>query len=183
MLSRSIFVGLTVLLAVTCKAFSFQIASKIVTSPPSSSCNPYNTRNVFLEVQKLQNYQRRKLSHLKMSEDASTKKKSDLPMLLDPGTKGGALFLSLVLFIIPIIVYEVATLGLGYDGIETGKWIGVGFTVLTTVLWVGTYIFRVATKDMTYVSESERWSFGISWFHIYHYLITKTLQFIIKSFS
>ena len=36
---------------------------------------------------------------------------------------------------------------------------GVGFTLFTLVLWVGSYIFRVATKDMTYVSfviSSER---------------------------
>ena len=80
---------------------------------------------------------------------------NNLPMLLDPGTKGGALFLSLVLFIIPIAIYEVVTLGLGVDGVEAGKWIGVGFTFFTTVLWVGTYIFRVATKDMTYVSSNK----------------------------
>lgn len=87
------------------------------------------------------------------SENTEDKPKTNnLPMLLDPGTKGGALFLSLVLFIIPIIIYEVVTLGLGVDGVEAGKWIGVGFTFFTTVLWVSTYIFRVATKDMTYVS-------------------------------
>merc|ERR1719223_2557188 len=51
---------------------------------------------------------------------------SNLPMLLDPGTKGGALFLSLVLFIVPIIVYQVVTLGFGVDGVEAGKWIGAG---------------------------------------------------------
>lgn len=154
MISKSVFVGIAVLFAVSCKAFSFQpigVPSKIVTSP-SPSYNLHNTKNAFFHMQQSQHSQRHKFSHLNMSGDASTKKRSDLPMLLDPGTKGGALFLSLVLFIIPIIVYEVATLGLGFDGIETGKWIGVGFTVLTTVLWVGTYIFRVATKDMTYVS-------------------------------
>ena len=87
-----------------------------------------------------------------MSTENSNEKTNNLPMLLDPGTKGGALFLSLVLFIIPIIGYEVVTLGFGVDGVEAGKWIGVGFTLFTTVLWVSTYIFRVATKDMTYVS-------------------------------
>jgi hypothetical protein len=85
-----------------------------------------------------------------MSEETS--KPNNLPMLLDPGTKGGAIFLALVLFIVPILGYEVATTVFGLDGIEVGKWIGVGFTLFTTVLWVGTYIFRVATKDMTYVS-------------------------------
>mmetsp|Transcript_11555 Transcript_11555/g.16967 ORF Transcript_11555/g.16967 Transcript_11555/m.16967 type:complete len:176 (-) Transcript_11555:4024-4551(-) len=80
-------------------------------------------------------------------------KSSKLPMLLDPGTRGGALFLSLVLFIIPIIGYQIVTGVFGVDGIEAGKWIGVGFTFFTTVLWVSTYIFRVATKDMTYAKQ------------------------------
>ncbi len=94
----------------------------------------------------------RRSSPLRMADETPAAKESNLPMLLDPGTKGGALFLSLVLFIVPIIGYEIATIGFGVDGIEAGKWIGVGFTFFTTVLWVGTYIFRVATKDMTYVS-------------------------------
>lgn len=79
--------------------------------------------------------------------------KSQLPMLLDPGTKGGALFLSLVLFVLPIVGYEVVTLGFGVDGIEAGKWIGVGFTLITCLLWFSTYLFRVATKDMTYAKQ------------------------------
>lgn len=77
-------------------------------------------------------------------------------MLLDPGTKGGALFLSLVLFVVPILVYQVIVNVFGVDGIEAGKWIGVGFTAFTTILWVSTYIFRVATKDMTYVSRNNK---------------------------
>ena len=78
--------------------------------------------------------------------------KSNLPFWLDPGTKGGAVFLSIVLFIVPIIIYNIITNVFGFDPIETGKWIGVGFTVVSIFVWVGTYIFRVATKDMTYVS-------------------------------
>mmetsp|Transcript_41201 Transcript_41201/g.46820 ORF Transcript_41201/g.46820 Transcript_41201/m.46820 type:complete len:178 (+) Transcript_41201:203-736(+) len=81
------------------------------------------------------------------------KKQSQLPMLLDPGTRGGALFLSLVLFVVPILVYQLVTVVFGVDGIDAGKWIGVGFTFFTTVLWVCTYIFRVATKDMTYAKQ------------------------------
>lgn len=79
--------------------------------------------------------------------------KSNLPMLLDPGTKGGALFLSVVLFVAPIIVYQIGTNALGWDAVDAGRNIGVGFTAVTSVLWVSTYIFRVATKDMTYVSH------------------------------
>jgi hypothetical protein len=78
--------------------------------------------------------------------------KSGLPFWLDPGTRGGAVFLSLILFILPLIAYSVVTSFFGVDEVEAGKWIGVGFTATASVLWVATYIFRVATKDMTYVS-------------------------------
>jgi len=88
-----------------------------------------------------------------MADSSNDTKQSDLPMLLDPGTKGGALFLSLVLFILPIIFYQVITNVFGYDPLDAGRYIGVGFTVVTTLLWVSTYIFRVATKDMTYAKQ------------------------------
>lgn len=78
---------------------------------------------------------------------------NNLPMLLDVGTKGGALFLSLLLFILPLIGYNIATAGFGIDEAEAGRWIGVVFTVVTTVAWFATYIFRVATKDMTYAKQ------------------------------
>mmetsp|Transcript_22623 Transcript_22623/g.49113 ORF Transcript_22623/g.49113 Transcript_22623/m.49113 type:complete len:190 (-) Transcript_22623:303-872(-) len=90
---------------------------------------------------------------LAMADSSNDTKQSDLPMLLDPGTKGGALFLSLVLFILPIIFYQVITNVFGYDPLDAGRYIGVGFTVVTTLLWVSTYIFRVATKDMTYAKQ------------------------------
>jgi hypothetical protein len=93
------------------------------------------------------------LKSLKDDLPGRTEDGSKLPMLLDPGTKGGALFLSLLLFMVPLVVYQIATGAFGVDGIEAGKWIGVGFTFFTTVLWVSTYIFRVATKDMTYAKQ------------------------------
>ncbi|GAX09273.1 hypothetical protein FisN_17Lu018 [Fistulifera solaris] len=76
-----------------------------------------------------------------------------LPFWLDPGTKGGVVFLSFVLFLVPLLAYNVATNVFGADEIETGITIGVGFTVFATVAWVSTYIFRVATKDMTYAKQ------------------------------
>ena len=76
---------------------------------------------------------------------------SSLPFWLDPGTKGGAVVLTIVLFVVPLIVYNVLV-GLGYDEIQTGQTIGIGFTILATLGWVSTYLFRVVTKDMTYVS-------------------------------
>mmetsp|Transcript_26853 Transcript_26853/g.53631 ORF Transcript_26853/g.53631 Transcript_26853/m.53631 type:complete len:202 (+) Transcript_26853:272-877(+) len=75
-----------------------------------------------------------------------------LPMLLDIGTKGGALFLSLVLFIVPIIFYNILV-SAGFEDVDVGRYIGVGFTVLSLIGWASTYIFRVATKDMTYAKQ------------------------------
>mmetsp|Transcript_7881 Transcript_7881/g.12540 ORF Transcript_7881/g.12540 Transcript_7881/m.12540 type:complete len:194 (-) Transcript_7881:39-620(-) len=88
---------------------------------------------------------------LSMSEQ--NENKSSLPVFLDPGTKGGAVVLSLLLFIIPIIGYNVAVGVFGVDEIEAGRDIGVGFTVFTMILWGASYIFRVATKDMTYAKQ------------------------------
>ena len=88
---------------------------------------------------------------LRMADDGDNKT-NNLPFWLDIGTKGGAVVWSLILFIVPIIGYNIATSVLGFDEIETGKWIGIGFTGFALLAWSSTYIFRVATKDMTYVS-------------------------------
>uniref|UniRef100_A0A7S3P7X4 Uncharacterized protein n=1 Tax=Amphora coffeiformis TaxID=265554 RepID=A0A7S3P7X4_9STRA len=80
--------------------------------------------------------------------------KSKLPFFLDPGTKGGALFLSLVLFVIPIIFYNIIlAVSSDIDELDLGRWIGVGFTAVATLAWLGTYLFRVVTKDMTYAKQ------------------------------
>jgi hypothetical protein len=85
------------------------------------------------------------------SDNNAAETKKDFGFLLDPSTKGGAVFIAIAAFIIPVIGYNVAVEGFGLDGIEVGKWIGVGFTVVACLGWAGTYIFRVANKDMTYV--------------------------------
>ena len=90
---------------------------------------------------------------LYMSENNEPSSSSSLPVFLDPGTKGGAVVLSLLLFIIPIIIYQISIGPLGMDGIVVGRNIGVGFSVFRLLLWGSTYIFRVATKDMTYAKQ------------------------------
>ena len=85
-------------------------------------------------------------------ETPSSKEASKPPFFLDPGTKGGALFLSLILFVVPIIFYNIILAVSDVDELDLGRWIGVGFTAVATVAWLGTYLFRVVTKDMTYVS-------------------------------
>lgn len=84
---------------------------------------------------------------------AAGQEDNNLPFWLDPNTKGGVVVLSIVLLLIPFLAINVATGIFGFDEIEAGKWIGVGFTAFGTAAWVGSYIFRVATKDMTYVSR------------------------------
>merc|ERR1719293_3347 len=91
-------------------------------------------------------------SALSMSEQ-NTEQKSTLPVFLDPGTKGGAIVLSLLLFVVPIIIYNVATGIFGMDGASVGRNIGVGFSVVSMIMWAASYIFRVATKDMTYAKQ------------------------------
>ena len=58
---------------------------------------------------------------------AEPEKKSNLPMLIDPGTKGGSLFLSLVLFLLPIGLYNflIATQP-SSDPLVLGKYIRYG---------------------------------------------------------
>lgn len=94
-----------------------------------------------------------KASSLSMSEQNEGQSSSSLPVFLDPGTKGGAVVLSLLLFVVPIVIYQVATGVFGVDEIEAGRDIGVGFSVITMLFWGASYIFRVATKDMTYAKQ------------------------------
>merc|ERR1711935_797780 len=64
----------------------------------------------------------------------ATDEKSNLPFWLDPGTRGGAVFWSIVLFLVPLIGYSVVTNFFGVDGVEAGKYIGVGFTAIATLV-------------------------------------------------
>ena len=95
--------------------------------------------------------------YLSGAEEGGSKKDDDeksnkLPFFLDANTKGGALVLMVVLFAVPYLGYQILVNALGYDEIDAGIAVGMGFTVFSTLAWMSTYLFRVATKDMTYVS-------------------------------
>jgi hypothetical protein len=79
--------------------------------------------------------------------------KQVVPFYLDPNTKGGVLVLMTVLFALTWAGDKFLVAVLGYDEIQAGITIGMGFTVISTLAWMSTYLFRVATKDMTYVSS------------------------------
>ena len=94
-----------------------------------------------------------------------------LPFFLGPGTYGGVIVLSLLAFVVPILFYQFITNVFHVDGVEAGVWIGGLFTVFATLAWASTYLFRVATKDMTYVSHMAlttvlTWDGGFGHFHL-----------------
>lgn len=95
-------------------------------------------------------------TQLHLSSDPNTSEKSptsNVPFWLDPGTKGGVIVYTILLFVVPLALYNfVVSTGLA-DEISAGRWIGVGFTVAISLAWVSTYVFRVATKDMTYAKQ------------------------------
>ena len=67
-------------------------------------------------------------------------------------TRGGAITWSVILTIIPTAVYFYLV-SAGYEDTKVGAYVGAIFVLLTNLLWASTYIFRVATKDMTYAQQ------------------------------
>ena len=88
--------------------------------------------------------------------------KSNLPMLLDPGTKGGSLFLSLVLFLVPIGIYQgVLSSDKNLDPLVVGKFVSFFFIVIAVGLWTSTYLFRVAKKETVYSKQLRQYEDGV----------------------
>ncbi|GMH67746.1 hypothetical protein TrRE_jg4828 [Triparma retinervis] len=81
--------------------------------------------------------------------------------LLDVNTKGGALFYSLVLFVVPIVVYVYQCNTSSLPSEEIGRNIGFVFTTAATLLWTATYLVRVANKDMTYAKQLKDYEDGV----------------------
>jgi hypothetical protein len=76
-----------------------------------------------------------------------------LPWFLDPSTRGGISVLSLIAIVVPFIAYDFMQTVLGYDMIFAGNVILIGYIGIGTILWVSSYVFRVASKDMTYAQQ------------------------------
>jgi len=151
MIRDMLFVGLSalVLLAQSSNAF----VTKQSTVPSLSVKKALPNASHLSGSKAFWNEKRHSSSSLLMATEDNPKSSGGLPFWLDPGTRGGAVVLSLVLFILPLVGYSVVTNVFGVDEVEAGKYIGVGFTAVATLLWVSTYIFRVATKDMTYAKQ------------------------------
>ena len=81
------------------------------------------------------------------------KEGNGLPFFLDMGTKGGIVFYTFLLIALPFIAYSFMIDNLGYDVVLAGNVILVGYVGVGTVVWTGSYVFRVANKDMTYAQQ------------------------------
>ncbi|CAM9706424.1 unnamed protein product [Ascophyllum nodosum] len=75
-----------------------------------------------------------------------------LPFYLDPNTRGGAVVVPALSLLLPLVVYGGLT-AVGIDSNKAGVWVGVGYTLVGLIAWVGSYFFRVATKNMTYAVQ------------------------------
>ncbi|CAN0351282.1 unnamed protein product, partial [Ectocarpus sp. 12 AP-2014] len=81
--------------------------------------------------------------------------KSNVPFFLDPSTRrvlGGAVVVPTLSLLLPLGAYGALT-AVGVDGSKAGAWVGVGYTLIGLIAWVGSYFFRVATKNMTYAVQ------------------------------
>ena len=76
----------------------------------------------------------------------------DISAWLNINTRGGVLVWCAILIVIPVAAYAyfVST---GLEETTVGAYVGALFVLLTMVAWASTYIFRVATKDMTYAKQ------------------------------
>lgn len=93
----------------------------------------------------------------------TTTSKDDPPrslfFLMDINTKGGVLFWGLVLFVTPLVGYELATRYWVEDGmsmddqLQLGTWIGGGVAGVLLVGWVSSLLVRIVNKDMTYAKQ------------------------------
>lgn len=116
---------------------------------PSPALAP--ARNGAFSTRPLPVVQRNVDVQLAAPEDQSSG--SGLPWLLDPGTKGGIIFWGIAAIVLPFVAYDFMLDNLGWDVVEAGRVITVGYVGLGTVLWTGSYVFRVANKDMTYAQQ------------------------------
>ncbi|CAM9540456.1 unnamed protein product [Choristocarpus tenellus] len=76
----------------------------------------------------------------------------NLPFFLDANTRGGAVVVPVLSLVVPVGVYFALIAG-GVEDTKAGAWVAVGFTMVGLIGWVGSYFFRVATKNMTYAEQ------------------------------
>eukprot|EP01041_Mallomonas_annulata_P006519 gene6519-13174_t len=89
---------------------------------------------------------------LRMSSSESSPGGLDISRWLSFETRGGVIVWGTILITIPIAVYYYFV-GTGVEETRVGAYVGALFVLLSMLAWASTYIFRVATKDMTYARQ------------------------------
>eukprot|EP00181_Compsopogon_caeruleus_P006704 CAMPEP_0184677878 /NCGR_PEP_ID=MMETSP0312-20130426/498_1 /TAXON_ID=31354 /ORGANISM="Compsopogon coeruleus, Strain SAG 36.94" /LENGTH=172 /DNA_ID=CAMNT_0027126075 /DNA_START=917 /DNA_END=1435 /DNA_ORIENTATION=- len=74
-------------------------------------------------------------------------------------TRGEVLVAGFVALAVPLLGYW-ALLLLGVDDLQAGLWTS-GLASVALFVWVGTYLFRVANKDMTYATQLREYEDGV----------------------
>lgn len=75
------------------------------------------------------------------------------PKYLRPDTNGGAIGLTTLSVVLPLIIYSLLVQYSGIDSIRVGQIFIVGYVGIGTVAWTLSYVLRVATKDTTYAQQ------------------------------
>ena len=76
----------------------------------------------------------------------------DLKAWFNPNTRGGVIVWCVLLLAVPIGAYNYLV-STGLEDTKAGGYVGAIFVLLSNLLWASTYVFRVATKDMTYAKQ------------------------------
>eukprot|EP00607_Mallomonas_marina_P007212 CAMPEP_0182416694 /NCGR_PEP_ID=MMETSP1167-20130531/1065_1 /TAXON_ID=2988 /ORGANISM="Mallomonas Sp, Strain CCMP3275" /LENGTH=157 /DNA_ID=CAMNT_0024589701 /DNA_START=180 /DNA_END=653 /DNA_ORIENTATION=+ len=96
---------------------------------------------------------RSKISPLLMvSEGEVSAEGSEISPWLRLDTRGGVVVWSTILIVIPLVMYYYLV-GTGIEETKVGAYVGAAFVLISMLAWASTYIFRVATKDMTYARQ------------------------------
>ncbi len=104
---------------------------------------------------KLSNNQHNKLKYFKLQMQPQPQldgPPTGLTAWLSPNTRGGVIVWSIILIAIPYTIYSILVAA-GLTDTEVGAYVGSIFVLLSCLLWASTYVFRVATKDMTYAQQ------------------------------
>ena len=92
------------------------------------------------------------MTRLHASTETADEGGFDAAAWLNINTRGGIIVWSGILTLVPIAVYQYF-ISQGYEDTTVGAYVGALFVLLSMVGWASTYLFRVATKDMTYAKQ------------------------------
>lgn len=133
---------------------AFMVCVPVESFLPTKRTNPatFISRRTFISPQTTACMTTGKSLQLSAQTDSTVEEDSRLSRWFNPNTRGGVLVWSALLLIIPFVAYEYLV-STGIEETKVGAYVGAIFVLVSNLLWASTYIFRVATKDMTYATQ------------------------------